>query len=103
MHKTAITVVCLYQAQSSVHSAYSLHTAACLQVMPQVHMQSSVALLLLPGYISDSDASSPNSRIAQDVAEQESQTAPSCTYNCFLKAVATASYRCLSIVEVKRL
>lgn len=60
-------------------------------------------LLLQPGYNSDSAGSSPSNRIAQDIAEQESQTAPSCTYDYFLKADATASYRCFSIVEVKRL
>ena len=41
--------------------------------------------------------------IAQEMAERESQTKLSWTFDYLLKADASASDRCLSIVEVKRL
>ena len=41
--------------------------------------------------------------IAQEMAEQEAHTKHSWTFDYLLKADASASERCLSIVEVKRL
>jgi len=41
--------------------------------------------------------------IAQEMGEQESRIKSSWTFDYLLKAEASASIRCLSIVEVKRL
>ncbi|KAL3138695.1 hypothetical protein ABBQ32_006449 [Trebouxia sp. C0010 RCD-2024] len=49
------------------------------------------------------DASSHARGIAQEIAEQESRAKHSWTFDYLLKADASASDRCLSIVEVKRL
>jgi len=49
------------------------------------------------------DVLNPATGIAQEMAERESQTKHSWTFDYLLKADAAASDRCLSIVEVKRL
>ena len=49
------------------------------------------------------DGSSHAKGIAQEIAEQESRAKHSWTFDYLLKADASASDRCLSIVEVKRL
>ncbi len=74
--------------------------------MPEVLTPSGVQRCHFPlqtDDVPDPEAPSAATGIAQEMAEWESRTKHSWTFDYLLKADVSASDRCLSIVEVKRL